>query len=414
MPPNRSHTPGQGENDSESTPPPEQDHPAIDIVEVKLARRSGRGIRRLVTLCGTPTQLVAEYDRRLLESEPDGDGGNDGNSGDDDGDVDGDEHLTAENKEEIKRRRNREYQSYLKLIKLIPSLKERIADPREELRIIYYAQLVDGANNARSDDLSRVKSGVASLLNNRTNGAPNPPLDLDTRDGRGLQNDVTGRLLCPVIYDWDDPITRAKLRDGLDEHDAFDDYWIRCLYEGEKGDPEDVERGFLRGNLLIKTFQMIFTSPSSARGNLDAEETSEAQGRRRKAPSKRPSVAAQLRMNGQVTARAIAYAAVQLHFSLNDATHWMSDYNSFNYEEFYEFIIDFFEEDQTPEGKAAADELFNWWNQYVSGFSPTCVSTVCGHSRRLVQISEAVVTRTPATTAQSTPPKFLATDTNVE
>lgn len=106
---------------------------------------------------------------------------------------------------------------------MIPSLKDRIADPREELRIIYYAQvsrllnrhkafltfppqLVDGANNARSDDLSRVKSGVASLLNNRTNGAPNPPLDLYTRDGRGLQNDVTGRLLCPVIYDWDDPV----------------------------------------------------------------------------------------------------------------------------------------------------------------------------------------------------------------
>ena len=131
---------------------------------------------------------------------------------------------------------------------------------------------------------------------------------------------------------------------------------------------------------------MVFTSPSSARGNLDAEETLEAQGRQRKAPSKRPSVAAQLRMNGQVTACAIAYAAVQvclsiyypswltllpkLHFSLNDATHWMSDYNGFNYEEFYEFIIDFFEEDQTPEGKTATNELFNWWNQYVSGFSP--------------------------------------------
>ena len=127
-------------------------------------------------------------------------------------------------------------------------------------------------------------------------------------------------------------------------------------------------------------------SPSSARGNLDAEETPETQSRRRKTPSKRPSVAAQLRMNGQVTARAIAYAAVQvrlsiyypswltllpkLHFSLNDTTHWMSDYNGFNYEEFYEFIIDFFEEDQTPEGKAATNELFNWWNQYVSGFSP--------------------------------------------
>ena len=55
----------------------------------------------------------------------------------------------------------------------------------------------------------------------------------------------------------------------------------------------------------------------------------------------------------------------KLHFALNDATHWMNHYNSFNYEEFYEFIIDFLEEDQTPEGKATSNELLDWWNQYV-------------------------------------------------
>ena len=65
-------------------------------------------------------------------------------------------------------------------------------------------QLLDGANDARSDDLSRVKSGIASLLNNRTNLPVHPSLDLDVRDGRGLQNDFTGRLLCPIKYDWDD------------------------------------------------------------------------------------------------------------------------------------------------------------------------------------------------------------------
>jgi len=81
------------------------------------------------------------------------------------------------------------------------------------------------------------------------------------------------------------------------------------------------------------------------------------------------------------TARAIAYAAVQvcsslcppswltshckLHFALNDATHWNSHYNGFNYEEFYEFIIDFFEDDTSPEGMATARELLHWWNRYV-------------------------------------------------
>ena len=44
----------------------------------------------------------------------------------------------------------------------------------------------------------------------------------------------------------------------------------------------------------------------------------------------------------------------------------MSHYNGFNYEEFYEFIIDCIEEDQSPEGRTTAKELFDWWNRYVS------------------------------------------------
>lgn len=86
-------------------------------------------------------------------------------------------------------------------------------------------------------------------------------------------------------------------------------------------------------------------------------------------------------MDGCVTPRAIAYAAVQvrnsihlftqlmrpqLHFALADATHWMSHYNGFNYEEFYEFIVDFFEADTTPQAQEASANLLAWWNKYIS------------------------------------------------
>jgi len=134
-------------------------------------------------------------------------------------------------------------------------------------------------------------------------------------------------------------------------------------------------------SLAEQTFQMIFTSPSSARGNLDAEPVPESRRKCRKGLSKRPPIATKLRMDGQVTACAIAYAAVQvcrslhcsscltllfqLHYALCDATHWMSHYNGFNYEEFYEFIIDFFEADQTQEGKNISRELYDWWNKYI-------------------------------------------------
>lgn len=65
----------------------------------------------------------------------------------------------------------------------------------------------------------------------------------------------------------------------------------------------------------------------------------------------------------------------QLHFNLTDATHWMTHYNGFSYEEFYEFIVDFFEADATPEAQEASAKLLEWWNKYVSGFAPAAVTT---------------------------------------
>ena len=52
----------------------------------------------------------------------------------------------------------------------------------------------------------------------------------------------------------------------------------------------------------------------------------------------------------------------------------MNQFNGFNYEEFYEFIVDYFEADQTPEGKAASGELYTWWNEYVSVLRPYLLS----------------------------------------
>ena len=121
------------------------------------------------------------------------------------------------------RRRDHDYQSYLELVKLVPTLMEKITNPHGRTRMLFYKcvsskfsdssqgltflyslKLLDCANNARSDDTARVKSTIANLLNNRTNNPANPLLELETRDGRGLQNDFTGRLLCPITYDWED------------------------------------------------------------------------------------------------------------------------------------------------------------------------------------------------------------------
>ena len=49
---------------------------------------------------------------------------------------------------------------------------------------------------------------------------------------------------------------RAKLRDyNLDEgFDFARNFFIRCFYVNHEGDPENVEKGFLRSTLLVQVY----------------------------------------------------------------------------------------------------------------------------------------------------------------
>jgi hypothetical protein len=65
--------------------------------------------------------------------------------------------------------------------------------------------LQTGANDARSDDTSRLKIVVAEWLNRRSDSNSNARLSAKGKDERGINHDITGYLLCPIDYDWDDP-----------------------------------------------------------------------------------------------------------------------------------------------------------------------------------------------------------------
>jgi hypothetical protein len=56
---------------------------------------------------------------------------------------------------------------------------------------------------ARGDDTGKLKSAVVEWVNDLY-GPSNPPLRSISKYERGLNNDHTGRLLCPGEYDWDD------------------------------------------------------------------------------------------------------------------------------------------------------------------------------------------------------------------
>jgi len=65
-------------------------------------------------------------------------------------------------------------------------------------------QLLVGADGARGDDASRLKTAVVGWLMGMT-PPPEPALLPYDKSGRGFYNDATSRLLCPVDYDWDNP-----------------------------------------------------------------------------------------------------------------------------------------------------------------------------------------------------------------
>jgi hypothetical protein len=64
-------------------------------------------------------------------------------------------------------------------------------------------QLRKGAGGARGDDAANLKpvivGWIVALFEN-----PLPPLSPHIKSDRGFEHDITGRLLCPIDYNWSD------------------------------------------------------------------------------------------------------------------------------------------------------------------------------------------------------------------
>ena len=113
------------------------------------------------------------------------------------------------------------FTAFTTLIQVLPSVGKAIEDPTTDIDVYlmqvsivgldsihcfatHSLQLQKGANDARSDDVRRIKEELALWLNMEY--TPNPPLNTKCRSDRGMQNDIMGHLLCPIEYDWDDEL----------------------------------------------------------------------------------------------------------------------------------------------------------------------------------------------------------------
>ncbi|GLB40464.1 hypothetical protein LshimejAT787_0803350 [Lyophyllum shimeji] len=239
----------------------------------------------------------------------------------------------------------------------------------------FFNALQSGAGDARSDDTLGIREEVANWLNTRT-PTPSPVLETDSRSNRGLQHDLTGRLLCPIEWNWDNPEVRAKIRACEPEYDLAGSPFLRALYAFERGDPAKVWDGYLMSGLLVRTYRYIFTSPQSAKGGLVEESTDLVNMTIIFRPSstkksKRKDVSRTTLVHNQVTPRSIAYAAVQLVFALTDAGSWIDiEQSPHGFNNLYYFIVDFFEDPVNDLAKAHGTSLLRWWNLQVFS-SPT-------------------------------------------
>ncbi|KAI9449216.1 hypothetical protein HD554DRAFT_2175775 [Boletus coccyginus] len=375
----------------------------------KEARRSnttsivnkGRAFRRVVALFNSPTDLVREYDRRAAIAE---------DGLDDEGDPNGPfPHSPVQ---------DRLYRAFQEFLEFFPWIKSKLTSCESDELEGIFKELRKGADGARGDDAAGLKKEVVDWLRNLY-GPIDPSISPALKSDRGLEHDVTGGLLCPAEYDWDDPEVRKNVRERHPEFLVTEDSWPKFLYDtGHAYDPDNIEKGLFRSTLLLKTFKLIFTAPSSALEVSAGEraETRNAYRERRTCPSTdkstRSHVASLIGMD-TVKPRAIAYAAVQLRFALSSLTCWRVIDNDFDAHGFYHNIVDYFEAPPGPVAKARVQELLLWWDRKALGHRreiPRAPERVAASSvaRLAAQRAVAEARRAPAGSQAGTHPSRSA------
>ncbi|KAJ3845258.1 hypothetical protein F5878DRAFT_705652 [Lentinula raphanica] len=190
-------------------------------------------------------------------------------------------------------------------------------------------------------------------------------LDEGSRVNRGLQNDMTGGLLCPVEIDWSDANTRAAVQRMDPEYDFASSARSRCFYKDEDFDADSPDDGYLQSYLLLQVYRTIYTSPSSAKDQSEDVENLPPPAKKNKSANSQRAHVANIIHLSEVTPRSIAYAAVHLHLALTDASQWTNCYDGYNYRDLWNFIVDFFEDPADDDAAKQAKDLLKWWTDRI-------------------------------------------------
>ncbi|KAG2336251.1 hypothetical protein BDR05DRAFT_896959, partial [Suillus weaverae] len=226
--------------------------------------------------------------------------------------------------------------------------------------------LKKGADVARGDDTSSLKELVAAWVNQEFRLSP--LIKPNDKHSHGFTSDICGKLLCPAEWDWDKSSVKAGIRDRTSEYIVSENSWPLLIYENYQFNKDDLEEGFLKSKLLVLAFKAIFTSPSSARevdGDDDGGDILENNKRARRGSEQvkvKTCVASIINMK-KVTPHAIAYVVCHVCFTLSSVSSWRTMDGDFDYEVFWNNIMDFFEEVPGPVTRRKVDKLLEWWTR---------------------------------------------------
>ncbi|KAG1730492.1 hypothetical protein EDD22DRAFT_788685 [Suillus occidentalis] len=279
----------------------------------------GRAIRRLAALYSPIEDLIAENDRRC-------------------------EHEDSVSTLE----QDRLQRSYVELVKVLPWIHNKIAsiDDKESEDMLRKVC----ADSARGDDTGTLKELVASWVN--IEFRPNPLISASDKHHRGFVNDICGKLLCPAEWCWDDPVVKAGIQDHMTAYIVSENSWPLFMYQNCAAIAGNLEHGLMKSTLLVMGLKALFTSPSSANElDGDGQGTDIIENNRR----------------AQRQDQAKVKTFLQIRFALSSITSWRTIDGDFNYEMFWNNIVDFFEDAPGPAARARVNELLEWWTRKVFG-----------------------------------------------
>ncbi|KAG1819464.1 hypothetical protein DFJ58DRAFT_673314, partial [Suillus subalutaceus] len=231
---------------------------------------------------------------------------------------------------------------YIELAKALPWLHDKLACLDHEESEDMLKKLKRGADSARGDDTGTLKELVASWVNIECHLTT--LIRTNNKHHRGFVSDACGRLLCPAEWCWEDPVIRTGICDRTIAYIVSENSWPSFMYENYKADANNLECGLMKSRLLIMGFKAIFTSPSSA-NEVDGEGND--------------MCCLHHRYEESNTSRD------RIWFALSSINSWRTVDGDFNYQIFWNSIINFFEDALGPAARTRVNKLLEWWTRQV-------------------------------------------------